>query len=84
MSAALRFKQLLFIVVALALVSLGVVAAFSPASPARATGPEPCVPTEDQVVTEWFETDPGAPWVATGASRVKTEGTDPTYTDWVN
>ena len=84
MAATLRLKQLLFIAAALALVGLGLVAAVSTASPARATGTQPCTPTEDQVVTQWFETDPGAPWVATGASRVKTEGTDPTYTDWAN
>ncbi len=80
MAATLRLKQLLFIAAALALTALGLVAALSPASPARADDTT-CV---DQVVTQWFETDPGAPWVATGASRVKTEGTDPTYTDWVN
>jgi hypothetical protein len=83
MSATARLKQLLFLVAALALVSLGLVAALSTASPARADEPT-CVPTDDEVVTDWFETDPGAPWVATGANRVKTEGTDPTYTDWVN
>jgi hypothetical protein len=84
MAATVRLKQLLYIAAALALVGLGLVAAVSTASPARATGTQPCTPTEDQVVTEWFVTDPGDPWVATGASRVKTAGTAPTYTDWVN
>jgi hypothetical protein len=83
MSATLRLKQLLFIAAALALVSLGFVAAISTASPARADDSQPCEP-DDQVVTDWFETDPGAPWVATGKNRVKTEGTDATYTEWVN
>ncbi len=83
MSATLRLKQLLFIATALALVALGLVAALSTASPARADEPT-CVETEDEVVTQWFVSDPGAPWVATGASRVKTEGTDPTYTAFVN
>ena len=75
MSAALSLKRLIFIAAALALVSLGLVAAFSPAGPARADDAAPCVETEDQVLTQWFETDPGTP-VATGESRVKTEGTD--------
>ncbi|HET8960898.1 hypothetical protein, partial [Nocardioides sp.] len=52
MSAALRLKQLLFIAAALALVSLGLVAAFSPASPARADDTAPCVETEDSY-TDW-------------------------------
>ena len=46
---------------------------------------EPCVETEDRTETAWFETDPGAPWVATGESRDKTpagEGTVQT-SDWL-
>jgi hypothetical protein len=56
MSATSRLKQLLFIAAALALVSLGLVAALSPASPARAddttAGGEPCVETDDSY-TDW-------------------------------
>jgi hypothetical protein len=53
MSATSRLKQLLFIAAALALVALGLVAALSPASPARAD--EPCVETQDGY-TEWVQT----------------------------
>jgi hypothetical protein len=54
MSATLRLRQLLFIAAALALVSLGLVAAFAPVSSARADagGGEPCVETQDSY-TEW-------------------------------
>jgi hypothetical protein len=46
MSATSRLKQLLFMVAALALVSLGLVAALSTASPARAAEGD-CIPTQD-------------------------------------
>jgi hypothetical protein len=52
MSATSRLKQLLFIAAALALVSLGLVAAFSPASPARADDTQPCVETQDSY-SDW-------------------------------
>lgn len=47
-------------------------------------GDEPCVPTEDQTVTEWFESDPGTPWTATGNERVKTPATAGSFSDWAN
>ena len=52
MVATSRLKQLLFIIAALALVSLGLVAALSTASPARADDTQPCVETEDSY-TDW-------------------------------
>jgi hypothetical protein len=52
MPATLRLKQLLFIAAALALVSLGLVAALAPASPARADDTQPCVETQDSY-TDW-------------------------------
>jgi hypothetical protein len=52
MTATARLKQLLFIAAALALVGLGLVAAVSTASPARAEGTAPCVETDDGY-TEW-------------------------------
>ncbi len=52
MSATSRLKQLLFMIAALALVSLGLVAALSTASPARADDTTPCVETEDSY-TDW-------------------------------
>jgi hypothetical protein len=51
MSATSRLKQLLFIAAALALVSLGLVAAISTVSPARADEPT-CVPTQDSY-SDW-------------------------------
>ena len=51
MVATSRLKQLLFIVAALALVSLGLVATISTASPARATDTQPCEPKD-----AWTET----------------------------
>ena len=60
MSATSRLKQLLFIVAALALVSLGLVAALSTASPARAD--EPCVETQVSY----------GPWVNEG-DQIRTE-----------
>jgi hypothetical protein len=56
MTATARLKQLLFLAAALALVGLGLVAAVSTASPARATDTTPCVPTQDSY-TEWAQTD---------------------------
>ncbi len=47
MSATMRLKQLLFIVAALALVSLGLVAAVSTASPARADDTQTCQPSPE-------------------------------------
>jgi hypothetical protein len=55
MTATARLKQLLFLAAALALVGLGLVAAVSTASPARATDTTPCVPTQDSY-TEWAQT----------------------------
>jgi hypothetical protein len=76
MSATLRLKQLLFIAAALALVSLGFVAALSTASPARAddsSGGE-CLPTQD-TLSAWA--DSGAPITLHDA----TPPTDPDGTD---
>jgi hypothetical protein len=46
---------------------------------------EPCVETEDRTETAWVETDPGAPWVATGESREKTPAGEDTVqtSDWL-
>jgi hypothetical protein len=59
MTATARLKQLLFIAAALALVGLGLVAAVTTASPARATDTTPCVPkdayTETVVDEEAFD-----------------------------
>jgi hypothetical protein len=52
MTATARLKQLLFIGAALALVGLGMVAAVTTASPARATETTPCVPTQDSY-SDW-------------------------------
>jgi hypothetical protein len=84
MSATSRLKPLLFIIAGLAMVVVGLTGLTTAAQAEDSGGGAPCEETQDQVVKAWFETDPGAPWVATGLNRVKTEGTDPTYTDWVN
>jgi hypothetical protein len=81
MSATSRLKQLLFIIAGLALVVVGLT---SLTTAAQADDTQSCEPIPDEVVTDWFETDPGAPWVATGNSRVKTEGSDPSLSAWVN
>ncbi|MFL6002373.1 MAG: hypothetical protein ACJ72P_06145, partial [Nocardioides sp.] len=74
MTATARLKQLLFIAAALALVGLGLVAAVSTASPARAADNTPCVPTQD-TLSAWV--DEGAPFIVHDA----TPPTDPDGTD---
>ena len=69
MSATVRLKQLFFIVAALALVSLGLVAALSTASPARADEPT-CVPTQDSY----------SDWVNEG-DQIRTEENNPPGAD---
>jgi hypothetical protein len=58
MTATARLKQLLFIAAALALVGLGLVAAVSTASPARATDTAPCSPTQDMLSAWANDGDP--------------------------
>jgi hypothetical protein len=79
MTATARLKQLLFIVAALALVGLGLVAAVSTASPARATDTTPCVPSED-TLSAWA--DDGAPFIVHGDATppADPDGTDETST----
>jgi len=85
MTATARLKQLLFIGAALALVALGLVAAVSTASPARATGTVPCVPSGPQDLTSgWLESPPdGRAWQVSDTRTKEGTGT-PATTERIN